>query len=33
MLEEARTSAEQGIKDIVQKNGSTVEFLPAAAKQ
>jgi hypothetical protein len=26
MLEEARTSAEQRIKDIVQKNGSTVEF-------
>jgi hypothetical protein len=33
MLEEARTSAEQRIKDIVQKNGSTVEFPPAAAKQ
>jgi hypothetical protein len=26
MLEEARTSAEQRIKEIVQRNGSTVEF-------
>jgi hypothetical protein len=26
MLEEARTSAEQRITEIVQKNGSTVEF-------
>ena len=33
MLEEARTSAEQRIKEIVQKNGSTVEFPPAAAQQ
>jgi hypothetical protein len=33
MLEEARRSAEERIKDIVQKNGSTVEFPPAAARQ
>lgn len=30
MLDEARTSVEQRIKDIVQQNGSTVEFTPPA---
>ena len=31
MLEEARSSAEQRITEIVRKNGSTVEFLAAGA--
>ena len=30
ILEEARRSAEQRIRDIIQKNGSTVEFAPPA---
>jgi len=33
MLDEARTSAEQRIRDIVQKNGSTVEFPPPTPRE
>jgi hypothetical protein len=33
MLEAARTTAEERIKDIVQRNGATVEFPPAVVKE